>query len=355
MDEFVADYEVFDLGDVTLQHGATLRDAKLAYKTYGELNADKSNAIVYPTWYSGRHWDNEWLIGDGMALDPAKYFIIVPNMLGNGLSSSPSNTPPPYDAARFPHVTFYDQVEQQHKLVTSFGIETLPLVTGWSMGAGQTYQWAVSYPDMVQRALPFCGSSKTSEHNVVFLEGVKSALTADAAFKEGWYTEKPTKGLRAAARVYAGWGFSQAFYWQQEYKAMGYSSLEDFLVGFWEGFFLDRRDPNNLLTMLWTWQNGNVGATPGRGFHGDQVAALQNHQGQDDRGACAQGPLLPARGRGVRGSHIRNAELRVIPASTATSRAAVRTPTTSSSSTTPSKSSSRADAFGAQRAGHRRR
>ena len=102
MDEFPQDYEVFDLGDVTLQHGATLRDAKLAYKTYGELNADKSNAIVYPTWYSGRHWDNEWLIGDGMALDPAKYFIIVPNMLGNGLSSSPSNAPPPYNAARFP-------------------------------------------------------------------------------------------------------------------------------------------------------------------------------------------------------------------------------------------------------------
>jgi homoserine O-acetyltransferase len=144
MDEFLQDYEIFDLGDVTLQHGATLRDAKLAYKTFGQLNADKSNAIVYPTWYSGRHWDNEWLIGDGMALDPAKYFIIVPNMLGNGLSTSPSNCPPPYNQARFPNVTFYDQVQQQHRLVTEkFGIETLPLVTGWSMGAGQTYQWSV--------------------------------------------------------------------------------------------------------------------------------------------------------------------------------------------------------------------
>ena len=253
MDEFVLDYEIFELGDVTLQGGATLRDAKLAYKTFGELNADKSNAIVYPTWYSGRHWDNEWLIGEGMALDPSQWFIIVPNMLGNGLSTSPSNTPPPYNQARFPNVTFYDQVEQQHKLVTEhFGIETLPLVTGWSMGAGQTYQWCVSYPDMVQRACPFCGSSKTSEHNVVFLEGVKAALTADDAFKGGWYDEKPQKGLRAAARVYAGWGFSQAFYWDQVYKELGFTSLEDFLVGFWEGFFLDRRDPNNLLAMLWT-------------------------------------------------------------------------------------------------------
>src|SRR3712207_2670735 len=80
------EHEVFELGDVRLREGATLRDAKLAYKTHGTLNEAKTNAIVYPTWYSGRHWENEWLIGDGMALDPTKYFIIVPNMLGNGLS-----------------------------------------------------------------------------------------------------------------------------------------------------------------------------------------------------------------------------------------------------------------------------
>ena len=269
------DYETYELGSVQLRMGATIRDAKLAYKTYGTLNADKSNAIVYPTWYSGQHYDNEWLIGDGMALDPAKYFIIVPNMLGNGLSSSPSNTPPPYDRARFPKITVYDNVAVQHRLVTEvFGIEQLELVTGWSMGAGQTYQWAVSYPDMVKRILPFCGSSKTAEHNIVFLEGVKAALTADAAWKDGWYDEQPTKGLRAVGRVYAGWGLSQAFYWQQLYKEppFDYSTLEDFLVAFWEGFFLVK-DANNLLTMLWTWQNGDIGQTPG--FDGDQVKALR--------------------------------------------------------------------------------
>jgi homoserine O-acetyltransferase len=312
MDEFPMDYETFDLGDVTLDGGATLRDAKLAYKTYGELNADKSNAIVYPTWYSGRHWDNEWLIGDGMALDPANWFIIVPNMLGNGLSSSPSNTPPPYDRARFPDVTFHDQVQQQHRLVTEkFGIETLPLVTGWSMGAGQTYQWAVSFPDMVQRACPFCGSSKTSEHNIVFLEGVKGALTADAAFKEGWYDEKPNKGIRAAARVYAGWGFSQAFYWDQVYKELGFSSLEDFLVGFWEGFFLDRRDPNNLLTMLWTWQKGDIGKTPG--FDGDHVKALQSIKAKMIVMPAEKDLYFPPEDEEYAVQYIRDAELRVIP------------------------------------------
>ncbi len=199
-------YEVFELGDVALGEGATLRGAKLAYKTYGTLNEERTNAIVYPTWYSGRHWENEWLIGEGMALDPREYFIIVPNMLGNGLSSSPSNTPPPYDRARFPRVEVQDNVNVQHRLVTErFGIERLALVTGWSMGAAQTYQWAASYPEMVPKIAPFCGSSKTSLHNIVFLEGVKAALTADDAFEGGWYEKQPVRGLRAMARVYAGW------------------------------------------------------------------------------------------------------------------------------------------------------
>lgn len=254
------DYKLYDLGDFRLQRGATLRGAKLAYKTFGTLSPAKDNAIVYPTWYSGQHPDNEWLIGKGMALDPDKYFIIIPNMLGNGLSSSPSNTPEPYNASRFPQITAYDNVRAQHQLVTEyFGITRLPLVTGWSMGALQTFHWGAMYPDMVERIAPFCGSAKCSRHNFVFLEGVKAALTADSAFNNGWYGDKkPEKGLRAMARVYAGWGFSQAFYRQElDLKALGYSSLEDFLVAFWEGFFLPK-DANNLLTMLWTWQNGDI-------------------------------------------------------------------------------------------------
>jgi homoserine O-acetyltransferase/O-succinyltransferase len=307
-----SDYEVFELGDLALRRGATLRDAKLAYKVYGELNTDRSNAIVYPTWYSGRHWDNEWLIGEGMALDPASYFIIVPNMLGNGLSSSPSNTPPPYDQARFPEVTVYDNVAVQHRLVTErFGIERLALVTGWSMGAGQTYQWAVSHPDMVERACPFCGSSKTSEHNIVFLEGVKAALTADAAWQHGWYVEQPSKGLRAMARVYAGWGFSQAFYWNRCYREMGYSSLEDFLVGFWEGFFLDDRDANNLLTMLWTWQHADIGATPG--FEGDHVRALNAIKARTISLPAEKDLYFPPEDEEYAVAHMPNAELRIIP------------------------------------------
>jgi len=226
----MADYETFELGDVVLQCGQTLRGAKMAYKTYGKLNDAKDNVIVYPCWYSGTHLENEWLIGESMALDPRKYFIIVPNIFGNGLSSAPSNTAAPYNASRFPNVTAYDNVVQQHRLVTEkFGISKIKLVTGWSMGALQTFHWGAIFPDMVERILPFQGSAKCSRHNFVFLEGVKAALQADAAFADGFYKEQPAKGLRAAARVYAGWGFSQTFYRvEADLKKMGYASLEDF-------------------------------------------------------------------------------------------------------------------------------
>jgi homoserine O-acetyltransferase/O-succinyltransferase len=207
------DHEIFEAGDVVLQSGLTLRGAQLAYKTYGTLNARKDNAIVYPTWYSAQHTENEWLIGEDMALDPNRYFIVVPNMFGNGLSTSPSNAAPPYNAARFPHVTVCDNVRQQHRLMTEvFGVEKIALAVGWSMGAQQTFQWGALYPDMVERIAPFCGSARTSRHNFVFLEGVKAALTADDAWQGGWYEKPPAKGLRAMGRVYAGWGFSQAFY-----------------------------------------------------------------------------------------------------------------------------------------------
>src|SRR5260370_27255397 len=111
-------FEIAEMGDVVLQSGATLRGARLSYKTHGSLNAARDNAIVYPTWYGGQHTDNEWLIGAGLALDPARYFIIVPDMLGNGLSSPPSNTPPPTDQARFPHLTADDNLKLQHPLPT---------------------------------------------------------------------------------------------------------------------------------------------------------------------------------------------------------------------------------------------
>ena len=194
-------------------------------------------------------------------------------MFGNGLSSSPSNTPEPYNRARFPQVTIYDNVRAQHLLVTErFEISRVRLAVGWSMGALQAFHWAALYPDMVELLAPFCGSARCSRHNFVFLEGVKAALTADSAWNDGWYTDKPVRGLRAVARIFAGWALSQSFYREQlDIKALGFSSLDDFLTGFWEALVL-HQDANNLLAMLSTWQNGDV--SDNEVFKGNFNAAL---------------------------------------------------------------------------------
>ena len=99
--------------------------------------------ILHPTSYGAQHYDLEWAIGEGKALDPSKYFIIIPNMFGNGLSSSPSNTPAPFDRSRYPHFTMTDNVRVQQRLLQEvFGIDRLKLVYGFSMGAQQAFHWA---------------------------------------------------------------------------------------------------------------------------------------------------------------------------------------------------------------------
>ncbi|WP_352231958.1 alpha/beta fold hydrolase [Actinomycetospora sp. NBRC 106375] len=110
-------------------------------------------------------------MGPGTPLDPARYFVICPGQIGGGMSSSPSNTPAPFDRGQFPPVAIADDVVAQHRLVTEhFGIERLHAVLGWSMGAQQTYEWAVRHPDMVPRAAAFAGTARTPAHNQIFID-----------------------------------------------------------------------------------------------------------------------------------------------------------------------------------------
>lgn len=254
---------VFDLGDFELESGRVLHDARIVYQTHGSLDASAANAILYPTWFMGTHVENEWLIGDGRALDPARYFVIVPNILGNGLSTSPSNAGAPDAGADFPTVTVRDQVRAQRELVQALGIEKLQAVVGWSLAACQAFQWAVSYPEIVERIMPFCGAARTSEHNHVFLDGVAATIRADGRFDGGRYAEQPLDGLAAAATVYAGWGFSQPFYRRHLYRELGFATRDQFVADFWVGMFTHHRDANDILAMIATWKSADVGQTPG--------------------------------------------------------------------------------------------
>jgi homoserine O-acetyltransferase len=308
----MADCEIFEAGDVTLQSGVVLPAARVAYRTHGQLNAARDNAIVYPTHYLGTHDSNVWAIGPGLALDPEKYFIIIPNMLGNRVSSSPSNTPAPFDGPRFPLVTVRDNVLLQHRLVTElFGVTTLALVTGHSMAALQSFQWGAMFPDMVQRIAPFCGSARTSRHNWLFLEGCKSALLADAAFAGGDYTAQPVNGIRAFARVYAGWAWSQTFFRQQlDRERLGLPTMEDFLTFAWEPAF-HAQDANDLLAMLATWQAADISADPS--FDSDFEKALAAITAKAIVMPCRTDLYFPPADSEIEVKHMPHAELRVIP------------------------------------------
>ncbi|MEX2201985.1 MAG: alpha/beta fold hydrolase [Dongiaceae bacterium] len=302
-----ADYKVFSLGRVTLQSGVTLPDLRLAYKTYGELNARKDNVVVLPTFYTGTHLRNEAYFGPGRAVDPARHFIVSPNTFGNGLSSSPSNMPAPFDGPRFPNITHYDNVACQHRLLTErFGIERIALVAGWSMGGSQSYQWAAQYPDMVGAIVPFCASARVSPHNYVFLAGVKAALTADGDWNGGHYTKPPERGLRAFGRAYCGWVFSQEWFREHRYRELGFETVEA-LLDDWEQDHLNR-DANDLLAKIWTWQHCDISANDRYG--GDFERALGAIRARSILVPCTTDLYFPPADNEIEARHMPNAEFR---------------------------------------------
>lgn len=251
-----ADTQYFELGDFELQSGEVLRSARLAYRAIGSLHADRQNAVIFPTYYTGTHRDNEQLVQSGRALDPADWFVVIPNLFGNGVSSSPSNHPT-QPAASFPRVTLLDNVRAQQRLLSeSFGIERVALALGWSMGAQQAYHHAALFPERVASLLVVCGSARTAPHNRVFLAGVKAALLADPAFEGGHYREPPARGLGAFGRVYAGWAYSQAFFRNHQYRLLGHASPEALLDAWARAH--QAWDANDLLCMLHSWQTADI-------------------------------------------------------------------------------------------------
>ena len=264
-------HEYFELGDYVLQCGTTLPKARIAFKTQGTLNKKKDNAILFPHMWSGTSMSMEMFAGPDRPLNPEKYFIIFPGQFCNGFSSSPSNTPAPFNQGAFPHIDIADDVRAQHRLLTErFGIKELQLVLGWSMGAQQTYEWAVRYPDMVKRALPFGGFAKATPHNYLFVRAHEDMLKSDPNWDGGFYTPgSMRKGILRHAQLWSVMGLCQKFYSKETWRDYGFSSLEDFVHRFWEAYFLPM-DPNNLIWMGSKWRHGDVSANAG----GDLAAAL---------------------------------------------------------------------------------
>ena len=303
-----ADTGRFALGDLILQSGAVLPGATLSWKTYGRLAPARDNAVVFPTSYSAHHTDQEWLIAPGKVLDPDRWFVIVPDMFGNGLSSSPSNTSD-YPAL----VTTADNVRAQRRLLTEvFALDRVACAYGFSMGAQQAYHWAALFPDAVERAVVVCGSARTSAHNRVFLLSLLATLEAAPEHVGGGrFSAVPHAALRAFARIYAGWAMSQDWYRAGLHlRSTGATTLDGFLDEHWTPGFT-RRAAEDLYAQASTWIASDISANDL--YDGDLVRALQAIR--------ARVLLLPARtdlyfpvaDNADELAHLHHAELRPIP------------------------------------------
>ncbi|KAG9316649.1 alpha beta hydrolase fold protein [Chiua virens] len=260
--------------------GGVIPDAVTAYCTYGD---PKNPCIVFPTCYGGKLDNNgllgqEYLVGEGKALDPRQYYIVTFALFSNGESSSPSNTPAPYNGPCFPAVSYEDNIRAQCTvLAQKLGIQRIFCVVGFSMGAQQAYYWPVMYPDFVERFIVICGSARTSPHNKAFLEGPKAALTASKDFDDGHYKVTPQHGIRAFGRAYSAWAYSQEWFRKKLYLYDGtYSDLNAFLREDWEAGFLNGWDANDLLTLLNTWQVGDVSTIRDNGDLGKSLSAIKS-------------------------------------------------------------------------------
>src|SRR3569833_4112624 len=153
-----ADHHEFAIAIFKTESGVTLPKAIGVYGTYGHLNAARDNAVLLPSHYMANHHGYEWLIGPGRALDTATMFLVATELFGNGHSSSPSNTPEPYHGPRFPVMTIRDNVDAVHRLlVEDLKVTHLEAIIGFTMGAQQAFQWAVSYPTFADRIVATSG------------------------------------------------------------------------------------------------------------------------------------------------------------------------------------------------------
>ena len=312
--DFHGEYELVSVGRLDLEEGGSIPDCHLAVATFGTLNAARDNAILVTTWYSGTHQIfRDAYIGPGHALDPERWFVVVVNQIGDGLSTSPHNASganAELAMSRFPKVRIGDDVVAQERLLREhLGIERLALVVGGSMGAQQTYEWAVRFPDKVLRAAPIAGTAQNTDHDFLFTRALAEAITSDPGFRDGEYTTNAevTAGLERHARIWGVMGFSTEFWKQRVYQALDFADMDAFLAGFLQPYFT-AMDPNDLLAMAWKWQRGDVARHTG----GDLAAALGRITAKTFVLPISEDMFFPVRDHAAEQAHVKGSELRVI-------------------------------------------
>ena len=285
-----------------------LKDAQLAYATYGTLNDAADNAVLLPTFYTGTHIRNEPLFGPGRAIDPARHFVVSINLFGNGYSSSPSNTDAPQDGPRFPHVTLYDNVACQHRLLTErLGVRRIALVLGWSIAAMQAYQWAAQYPAHGRGDPALLRCCALLADQLCLPRRSEGRLQADAAWNEGNYVEAAREGFASFRPRLCCLGLFPRVFSRRPLPSLGFATLEDF-VRDWEEDHL-KWDANDLIAKIWTWQHGDI--SDNEIYRGDFTRALQTIEARAIVMPCSTDMYFLPADNAAEVREMRHAELRV--------------------------------------------
>ena len=272
----------FILKNFKTESGVILPEARIVYGTYGQLNADASNAILLPSHYMANLHGYEWLMKTTAypngALDPDKLFLVTSELFGNGRSSSPSNTPEPFHGPRFPVMTIRDNVNAVHQMLTEeLHIQHLRAVIGFSMGAQQAFQWSVSYPKFMDRVVATSGTAKTYGHGIVRNEGQIAAIADESTFNNGDYTAEPVKGIETFSIMWTGWLYSQQWWREELWRRKDRPGLTlQQVIDDRRHHFIAGADANDLILQLRTWESNDVGATTS--FAGDEKKALASIQ-----------------------------------------------------------------------------
>jgi len=254
-----------------LESGAVIRDYRQCYVTHGTLDAARANAILVCPAITGTHHRLDFLIGAGKALDPARHFIVAADPIGNGLSTSPSNSAT-QPVMRFPRFCVRDMIEAQRRLlVEHLGIPHVVAVVGASMGGMQALQWAVSHPAFMDKVIALTPMARTAAWAKVVLEAARACLMADPAWSGAGFDGVPERGWAAYA------GLMNALLMRTP-EALE-RACQGREVHAWFGEIVAHQraqdlDATDFLYQSWAYEAHDVGHTPG--FGGDTERALQS-------------------------------------------------------------------------------
>lgn len=257
------------LGDLPLESGETIREFAISYVTHGTLNADKSNAILMTTAIGGNHHRIDFLIGPGKALDTDRYFVVATDAIGNGLTTSPSNSTSQHGTA-FPHFTILDMVESQKRLLDRLGITHVVAVAGASMGGMQALQWSVSNPGFMDALVALTPMARTAPWSIAVNEATRKALMLDPAFKDGAYERQPEQGWRLRADILQ----VLAARTPEALRGIAPQPLDilPWMRAQEEAVLKAGFDANDWIAQTWAYDRHDIGQTPG--FGGDVRKAL---------------------------------------------------------------------------------